>query len=220
MQSGVFSIPRSRIFQFLLLKKGRLWVIASLLIAIVMIVTALLVSDARFYILALMIIFLMLPMALAFIILNYSLHPDVAFNILPHKLSLKTDGIEITTLAEIATPDNESDKSDVEATTNKPDRWARQDAAWKARWQPEDEVAAIDISGRDSDRTGFMKNGYRETSVLLPFEDLQPYIAGLDEVIIPFREKGLLFISKSAFSQTEDFVEFIRKMGKNIKIIH
>lgn len=52
-------------------------------------------GEIEWIICCLMVILIVLPMAFVFLFINYGMHPDIAFNVVPHKLSLTEKGISI-----------------------------------------------------------------------------------------------------------------------------
>lgn len=77
----------------LFLRHGKVWLLPVLLIAGGLMATGLILSDVRFMISGLIVVFLILPMLVAYLYINYALIPECAYNVLPHELEAREDGI-------------------------------------------------------------------------------------------------------------------------------
>lgn len=85
IESGIIKMPSRKMFSVLFMQNGILW----LIIALVGIVIFALIGcfyDNRFFILALIWIFMIIPMIVAFLYFFYGMKPLTTFNTIPHKL--------------------------------------------------------------------------------------------------------------------------------------
>lgn len=95
MKSRVFYMPHSKMLAYLFSVHGKVWLIVAASIVIALIILSIALHDLRYVICGLMVIFIIIPMIMSFLYLNYALIPAVAFNVLPHSLQLDGDGINI-----------------------------------------------------------------------------------------------------------------------------
>lgn len=87
----IIKISQKSLLSFIFFQKLRWTLIPLSLILIALILWSFISADFRFAILGLMIIFIIIPLIMAFAYFFYALHPDIAFNTLPHSLNLIKD---------------------------------------------------------------------------------------------------------------------------------
>lgn len=90
-ENKLFKISQREIAQFLFLKNGKTGGIFAACAVLILLLYGILLSDLRFVILSIMLLFILIPMVYAFIFIKDMLHPDIAFNTLPHSLNYSTD---------------------------------------------------------------------------------------------------------------------------------
>ncbi len=88
---------------------GRNWSIFLLLTIICLTVAGIVASDLRLVICALIVLFIVVPMLMAMLYINFGLDPDCAFNVLPHSLRHGAEGIEACIFAASSPDDDDYD---------------------------------------------------------------------------------------------------------------
>lgn len=87
---------------------GKPWVWGMAALLILSVIPALFV-DIRFVILALMIVFIIIPMAGAFLYINYGFRRGCVINVVPHYLDIDEKGITVTVLRLVEKTDENTD---------------------------------------------------------------------------------------------------------------
>ena len=90
-ENKLFKISQREIAQFLFLKNGKTGGIFAASTVLILLLYGIFLSDLRFVILSIMLLFILIPMVYSFIFIKDMLHPDIAFNTLPHSLNYSTD---------------------------------------------------------------------------------------------------------------------------------
>ena len=85
-------MPSKKLLQILFLQYGIGWTVIAILGIIVFVLLGCLI-DFRFLILALIWIFLLLPLVVAFLYFFYGMDPLTAFNTMPHKILASRDSL-------------------------------------------------------------------------------------------------------------------------------
>lgn len=190
MKSRVFHMPHSKMLAYLFSAYGRVWLIISGLIVIALIILSIALHDIRFLICGLMFIFIIIPMIMSFLYLNYALSPEVALNVLPHSLQLDREGVKIFIYPKSEQPKRGegSDKDDLQESGLTP----------QDRKEPQDMT--------DSD----MKEEQPDPVVRFTgYADLINYTVGLDCIYFKLKGNGFLYIPTSAFENQTQFNEFV-----------
>lgn len=99
IESKVIKMTSKKMFYVLFLQSGTLWLLILLSGVIVFSLIGAL-YNLKFFMLALMWIFLVLPMVTAFLYFYYGMRPLTAFNTIPHKLSFSADRITVKFMEE------------------------------------------------------------------------------------------------------------------------
>lgn len=94
-KTAVFKMKRGEFAAKLLMLYGRRWFAAYALLAVPMLFAAIFV-DVRWGIVFLMLLFLILPMLLAFLYIYHGLRPVTAANIVDHKIAFGSDSLCIS----------------------------------------------------------------------------------------------------------------------------
>lgn len=84
-------MPQSALVSCLFMRHGLSWLYVMICVILIMIVLTFLFADLRWLIAALMALFIVVPACMAFLYINYALHPLVAFNVLPHSIFVDVD---------------------------------------------------------------------------------------------------------------------------------
>lgn len=100
LETDRFRLRTSQFFTRLVYLHGTLPIATVLVLLLVAVVFAF-ALDYRFAIVALMVVFLIAPLAMAWLYLNCGFHADASFNVSWHTLSVGPDAIEITLLKPI-----------------------------------------------------------------------------------------------------------------------
>lgn len=99
IESKVIKMTSKKMFYVLFLQSGTLWLLILLSGVIVFSLIGAL-YNLKFFMLALMWIFLVLPMVTTFLYFYYGMRPLTAFNTIPHKLSFSDDRITVKFMEE------------------------------------------------------------------------------------------------------------------------
>ncbi len=230
-ESGVFRMPQRILLNHLFRKHGRWWLLVTAAAVVGFISAAFILGDVRFAILALMFAFIIFPMAMAFIYINFSLKPDIAFNSIPHSVKLTDERIQISIFPEI-TP-KEEDKNQ---------KKKRKKRAKKSLWEDDEDPNSEDRRGTDPEsrpgplqEAGSENNGEEKKVAedkpapvfkYLSFGQIGEFDALLNSVIIKINdnlhperreEEGFLFLPSSAFTSIDAFKDFIEQIYARTK---
>ena len=99
IETAEIKMPAKRMFSTLFTLNGTLWVSIALAGIILFSIIGAAV-DARFFILALIWIFLILPMVVAFLYFYYGMQPLTAFNMIPHRLKFNNEELTVEFIEE------------------------------------------------------------------------------------------------------------------------
>lgn len=77
-------------------------------------------KDLRFIILAMMGVFIVFPLVLGFLYINYAIHPDIAFNSLSHRIILSSDNnmINLAIIKESDSGKDDGEEAESKDVTN------------------------------------------------------------------------------------------------------
>jgi hypothetical protein len=176
----IISMGSGAMARYLLLRHG-FWCTVVVGFAALLLIIIGVAADLRFSILGLMLIFLVLPMLLAFVYFKHGLTLENALNILPHTLTFSEKGITIQTYKRKESEPNEAsplprdNKTDDKDTTKsaranqKPeyikDRCYHYDKELIAGTESDGNGVYFIIKGRDNHHCG---------NILLPYSALSP----------------------------------------------
>lgn len=90
-----FRVPASAMASMLFTSHGVPWLVGAALV-VAALVAAGAAFDVRFYMIALMVVLIIVPMAGAFLYLNHGLRQATALNTVDHRLVLTPEGLEVT----------------------------------------------------------------------------------------------------------------------------
>ncbi|MCH5235906.1 MAG: hypothetical protein J1E16_11485 [Muribaculaceae bacterium] len=85
IESGIIEMPSKKMFSILFMQNGILWFLIALIGILVFSLIGIFI-DNRFFIVALIWLFLIFPMIVAFLYFFYGMKPLTAFNTIPHSL--------------------------------------------------------------------------------------------------------------------------------------
>lgn len=200
LKSEIFKMPRGKMIGFLFFKYGKWWLIPLVVSSLILIAVGIAFGDLRYMILALMVILIMIPMVMAIVIINHSLHPDIAFNILPHTVEISDNGILIRILSK-----EESEESKEEESEKAKDQLADNDSD-KDKSEKKDINEKKDIDIKEG------VGAYREIIREIPFSNIGKYDVGLDSVLIYFNKTGFIYLPSNAFAGQKEYLEFINRI--------
>ena len=95
ISSEVFKMGQGAMLARLYALHGRIWSVGTAAVISALIIWWLVTTDLRLLICALIVLFIIVPMVMAFLYINYALAPEVAYNVLPHRLTLTEEGVEV-----------------------------------------------------------------------------------------------------------------------------
>lgn len=183
----------------LIFRYAGIWLLVLSATAVVGLVLGIAV-DLRWFVVGLMIIFLIIPMAMAFLYYYYGLRKECFVNTVPHVLALLEDGINVEILAP-DTPDGiRPDAPGNEQSSNADDSSAADDS-----------VAAVPLGSAPA---------FREIRTeFFPFSAMRPMRIGHDSAIIPFAPptKGFIWIPADAFDSAESLADILEYIDTHIK---
>lgn len=193
MRSNIFKISQGSVLMLLALQRGKWWGIFGLAIVVVLILISIALADIRWAIVSAMVIFIIIPMSMAFLYIYYALKPNVVFNVLPHTVETTSTGVEITLYEKIEpTPEEgdqggEGEKEDTENGT------------------AEDKIKEKSTDGLENDETK-----YRELSKKqYDYSQIGRYELGMNSVIFHLKPEGYMIVPQKAFERQEDFVKMV-----------
>lgn len=185
LESEIFRMSLSEMNFQLLHRRGRGLIVFFSMILIGIIIAGFLFADLRLHILALMLLFLIIPTLLMIIYFRYALDPAVAFNILPHRIWL--DGEGIFAIIYRLKADDEDKKRGVERGK----RGEEKDMMGEKEY----EIAAVREIVLEYPVKYYVGTG----SVIIPF------LAG-----DAGKRGGFLYLPRKAFDSQSEYVEFIK----------
>lgn len=181
-------MPPKKMLGILYLQYGTWWSIGALAGFAIFIILGISL-DVRFYFLALIWVFLFLPLVIAFLYFYYGLRPLTAFNSIPHSVTLSDKTLHI-------------DFYDV----RKPEKLASQD---------ESEAEDDNLEGSKKKKKRKEIDGDPETEIEYVKDEGKRYDAGVDEfgeiktgadyILLISGKKGFLWLPVSAFASPSDF---------------
>ena len=207
--SSIFSISQGALLGHLFRLHGRPWLIGCGVVVAALLLVALLLSDIRFAILALMIVFFIIPMVMSLLYFNYALKYDVSFNALPHSLHLTEKGVEVKIFnykneveldSEKMSFDNLSVGNEAETVVDNP---------------PGDNYVLTSTLLYDYDR--FSRYDVALKGVFYRILGVEPENGKSkkkSDVIVSAKEDGFLYIPTSAFPSAEDYNNFVRQIAE------
>lgn len=121
--SDKIKISQWEIAQFLFLHKRKNWLILSLIVFLSILITGVVLEDVRVIILSLMLLFIVIPMLYSFIFIKDMLHPDIAFNTLPHTFSIDRESgiLSVTVFSKPVQDQVDTAPEDTDYTTDSHD---------------------------------------------------------------------------------------------------
>lgn len=96
MTSERFRMTQGAMLRCLYRFYGRKWAIAFWGIIASFVILFIIFGDVRWLICLLMVALIVMPMVMAFLYIHYGLNPAIAFNVMPHSVTLGNDGVIIT----------------------------------------------------------------------------------------------------------------------------
>lgn len=200
--TGIFKFSKSRLIGFLIIRYGKLWIGLSLFLVFLLAITGVFLSDLRYIILALMVMFIAAPMILALVLINHSLDPDVAFNSLIHSLEIDDDSLVLRIYPlKIDVEDQNEEK--MKNGKKKDDEAVETENPNEA---PTNETDRKNLADKIDTENVIVRKIY--------YESLHPYTVGSDYVAIPFNKSGILMIPREAFPTIEKFTEFVTSLSR------
>lgn len=113
--TDIFKINRSAICRTMLMLYSKPWVVSTALLLLPAIFAGIFI-DLRWLIIALMIVFIVIPMILAFAFFYYGLNPISVINSTPHSLEFREDGIMATLYTPVPTDQKKVEEPEKENT--------------------------------------------------------------------------------------------------------
>lgn len=160
-------MPQKSLVSALIVIYGKWYIIMAAVGLAALILLSIILWDIRFVIVTLMYLFIILPMLMALLYINYALSPDIAFNILPHNISAECGMPWENNLSEKSLPEKRNSDKDLRENS-------------------------ININIYEYDEDG-KANILR--SISFPTSDLGRYIIFSNYVIILFKtRKGFLYL--------------------------
>lgn len=188
----IFRMSQKSLLNTLRQLYGKWYIVTALSIMTVLILLSIITSDLRVVILALMFLFLITPMIIALLYINYALSPDISFNVLPHSIEREEGVIRITIY----------EKREGKKKENRED--------------DEEDNSAGDNDAGDHD-SGDEDNEESDSPIhTLSFKsaDLSSYIVFSNYIIVPFGNKrGFIYLPLSIFKSGEEMLEYVKSLN-------
>ncbi len=185
METERFRLGASPFFTRLVYLHGT-WPIALILVLILVAVVLAFAFDSRFAIVALMVVFLIAPLAMAWLWLYWGLRPEYRFNVAWHTLRLDPDGITVTLLK----PVYETVDTEIE--------------------EPEDGESTAEESRKTREKITGWERGKE-----MRFERavLGRYLTGGDGITIPVNMgQGFIAVPRSIFTSEGEYSDFLNQI--------
>ena len=195
-----FRLDTSPFFTRLVYLHGTL-PISLILILILSAVVLAFALDVKFAIVALMIVFLIAPLAMAWLYLYWGMRAEARFNVTWHTLTVERDGVTVTLL------------KPVYETVDEDDYLPKSESVEKIS-----ENLSIKSSEEDPDNppirekiTGWIKS----SELRFDREKIGKYLYGGDGITIPVCDgKGFIAVPRSVFTTEEEYKNFILQIDK------
>lgn len=200
--TDIFKMPAREMLGILFLLHGRAWAIGCGVALAAFAVAAIATADIRWGICALMFLCIVCPAIMAFLYINYAIHPDCAFNALPHSLEFLHDSIRITII-----PSRPKGKTD-EATDGLTDEKIDNHTGCTAY-----DTAPADAGGdlpEEEERKPIVRH--------IQLSEIRQ----IDLPIIKFGRNGhgFIYITPKAFADMADYRKCIGRLSKNMQPHH
>lgn len=176
MTTEIFKMPQKSLVSALIVIYGKWYIIMAAAGLAALILLSIILWDIRFVIVTLMYLFIILPMLMAILYINYALSPDIAFNILPHNIFADCGMPWKNDLSEKNLPENTDSDKDFREDT-------------------------IDINIYEYDEDG---KSQILRSISFPVYDLGRYIIFSDYIIVLFKtRKGFLYLPSEYINEKQ-----------------
>lgn len=225
MDSGRFAVGQGVVLRHLFMLHGRRWAIGGLTAAVAGVAAAVAVDDVRWFICGLMVLLIVAPMVMALLYVNYALDGDCAFNVLPHTLSLHSEGVLIRIWTHTAADGGDGDCK--EAAGDEDDEWGsekrrkRKRKRKKSLWDDMDE-SSDDSKPDATDAEEERRDADCEERIverIVPYAALQPIRLGMGAVVVLWRDnrRGIMLVPPGAFSDKAGFEGFVSELSALIR---
>lgn len=156
--------------------------------------------DLRWFVAGLMIVFLIIPMAMAFLYYYYGLRKECFVNTVPHVISLMEDGINVKILVPDTTDDTGPDAPGNEQSSNA-------------------DGSSATVNSEASGTLGSAPSFREIRTEFFPFSAMLPMRIGHDSAIIPFAPpaKGFIWIPADAFDSADSLADILEYIDTHIK---
>lgn len=185
MITGIIRLSQRQMLMRLFSLYGKPWLIGMSVVIAAMAIWSLAADDLRIMICALIVFFIVVPMVMAFLYINHSLSPDVAFNVLPHTVSLGENGVELTIYKSTGTQDEDKEDRPLDDHS--------QDSQVEEKDKRDEEVVSF--------------------SRVIPYGFFGKYTVGSDCVYISISDRGFMYLPLSAFKNGEEMQLFLNEMA-------
>ncbi|MDE5957704.1 MAG: hypothetical protein K2G78_05290, partial [Muribaculaceae bacterium] len=218
-----FAVGQGVVLRHLFMLHGRWWAIGLLTVVVAGVAAAFAVDDVRWFICGLMVLLIVAPMVMALLYVNYALDGDCAFNVLPHTLSLHSEGVLIRIWTRAAADGGDGDCK--EAAGDEDDDWGsekrrkrkrkRKKSLWDDmdEWPDDSKPAAAEEERRDADCEE------RIVERIVPYAALHPVRLGMGAVVVLWRDnrRGIMLVPPGAFSDKAGFEGFVSELSAHIR---
>ena len=188
IESKEIKISAKQMLTVLFCNYGTPWTIAALMGIIVFIILGFCL-DFRFFFLALIWLFLIVPLVVAFLYFYYGMKPLTAFNTIPHKIFYDNSEIRIRIL-----PKDE----------------AQNDASEETIERGEGELGEKKLVSENEDEL-------EKKDFVVNMDSFNRIISGSDYVVVFSNENGFMWIPIAGFDTMKQFSELTESISNNIK---
>lgn len=195
MQTELYNMGRASLLAYLYRKHGRSWSIVLFSGLLALSSWSLLSGDIRFAILALIYLFILVPMVMTFLYFNYALQPDICFNVLPHFLRIDDDVLKICLppQKDLTSEKKEEEKDTIDGNESREESKEKDDNAWI---DSDLKIKSISLS-----RIGEYEIGFNEIFIKILNDDRNKKSSS-----------GFLYLPSTAFRSVSDFKDFIQNL--------
>lgn len=195
LSTGVFRMGHGAFLRRLAQRHARWYVVGAAIAIVALLGISILCRDFRYAVLALMILFIVIPMLAALLYINYALAPKRSFNTMPHRLTLTERVVRV----EILGP---ARKEDVEEKIEDRRDEDREEENREEKKQEEKNKVELEPVG----------------VLEIAYSELGSYRVGADYVIVPVSGKqGFIYLPAFAFEEPATMKRFLKEIYKNGK---
>lgn len=189
MESKYFRMNGGRFLREMIFRYGGIWLGSLSMVAVIGLIFGIVV-DIRWLIVALMVVFIIIPMGASFIYYYYGLRKEFYINTVLHSVAVGDDALMVRMRFPISDAEDEKIPNDSEESSEEIETCKKREIEWKER------------------------------EVSFEYKDLKPYVIGHDSAIIPIKSSagGFIWLPLTAYESAEEMKEVLEYLDKKILV--